>query len=164
MRHHPLFDFFKTASLEAAVVSDLTNQERQLRSLLRIWTALFGAGAVFFFLVPSLFTNTLNAIGEVFGIDANPLPSNVERFWNALAVSMMATITYLAYQAQKEIQKARRLIKAILVAKAVSTLAFTASFFIDRAAFAYLAGGLFCDGPIFVITWFLYHRVFRKTP
>ena len=128
----------------------LNPAERQLRNLLRIWTGLFGLGALLFFVRPSLVTDLLH------------LPANAERFWNSLAVSMMATVTYLAYEAQKDVQRSRRLIRALLVAKAASTVAFTFALWTDGLRLGYLAAGLGCDGPIFIVTALMYRKVFRK--
>ena len=137
---------------------EMTPNERQLSTLLRIWTALFGIGAVLFLLAPDAVVALLDRIGPSIGLASIPPHPSTGPFWNVLAVSLMATVTYLAYQAQKDIAKGRRLVQAILIAKGVSALAFIAHFWIGPRSFPPLAGFL-CDGSIFAVTFLAYKRV-----
>ena len=121
--------------------------ERQLQLLLRLWTGLFGIGALLFLIAPSQVTNLL------------ALPPASERFWNALAVAMMAAVTALSYEAQKDVPKGRILVRILLVAKATSTLGFALALLTDGFRVGYLAG-VVCDGSIFWITAWMYRRVF----
>ncbi|HSA59382.1 MAG TPA: hypothetical protein VLJ37_06820 [bacterium] len=137
----------------------LTPQERQLRTLMRLWTFLFGAGAVAFL----LFGDWILYSGNYFsveimkwGLPAMPLP--VEKFWLSLTVSMMATITMIAYYIQKDVRANLVLTSFLLVSKLTSTSVMLSAFFWDRPYFNYLMGSVFCDGPIFVLTLIFYRR------
>src|ERR1700716_751205 len=80
------------------VDSELIPEERALRDLLRAWTVLFGAGALSFALAPDRTLLSLNALpGAV-------VPVGEERFWNALAVSLMATLTTLCGLAAADVR------------------------------------------------------------
>src|SRR5262245_5111223 len=137
----------------------LTREELQLRVLMRFWTLLFGTGAVAFL----LFGDWILYSGNYFsveimkwGLPAMPLP--VEKFWLSLAVSMMATITMLAYYIQKDVRANIVLTSFLLVSKLTSTSVMLSAFFWDRPYFNYLVGSVFCDGPIFLITLIFYRR------
>ncbi len=93
----------------------LTDEERALRSLLRFWTLLFGAGAVSFAADPDRSTASLNLL------PGPSLPESSEKYWNALAVSLMATITVLSAMAATDVRRRRALVWPLMVSKAVSS-------------------------------------------
>jgi hypothetical protein len=124
--------------------AELTAQERALRDLLRAWTVLFAAGGLSFAMTPERTLRNLNRLPG-----AN-LPVGEERFWNALAVSLMATLTTLCAFASADVRGRRHLVVPVLVSKAASSGMFLARF-AARPRAAYLAGAA-CDGAILVAT------------
>ncbi len=122
----------------------LTDSERSLRSLLRFWTLLFGAGAVSFAVDPDRATGVLNVLPGA------PLPPSSERYWNALAVSLMATITALSAMAASDVRRRRSLVWPLMLSKAVSSGMYARRFAAERST-AYLAGAV-VDGSILVVT------------
>jgi hypothetical protein len=123
----------------------LTDAERRLRDLLRLWTVLFGAGAVAFAAQPE---RTTAALGLLPGPS---LPPSEERFWNALAVSLMATLTVLSATAAADVRARRGLVRPLLVSKAASTLMFLRRYRTPPRRTPYLAGAV-CDGSILLAT------------
>ena len=141
----------------------LTREERQLASLMRFWTWLFGFGAVAFL----LFGDWILYSGNYFSVaimkwtlPAMPLP--VEKFWLSLTVSLMATITMISHYIAKDVRTNLLLTSFLLVSKLTSTLVMLSAFFWDRPYFNYLLGSVFCDGPIFVITFIFYRRAVKS--
>jgi hypothetical protein len=122
----------------------LTDEERALRSLLRLWTLLFGAGAVSFAVDPERSTGSLNVL------PGPSLPASSEKYWNALAVSLMATITVLTAMAATDVRRRRALVWPLMVSKAVSTGMFLRRFTEQRST-PYLIGAA-VDGSILVAT------------
>lgn len=122
----------------------LTADERALRDLLRVWTVLFASGALSFALTPDRTLRSLNALPGA------AVPVGDEKFWNALAVSLMATLTALCALAAEDVRGRRQLVVPILVSKAASTTMFLARF-ARRRRTAYLAGAA-TDGSILAIT------------
>jgi hypothetical protein len=125
--------------------NELNDDERRLRDLLRLWTVLFGAGAVSFATRPERTTALL-------GLLPGPsLPRGEERFWNALAVSLMATLTALSAAAAADVRARRMLVPPLLVSKAASTLMFAGRYSARPRRTPYLAGAV-CDGSILLLT------------
>ena len=122
----------------------LTSEERALRDLLRAWTVLFASGALSFALTPDRTLRSLNAL------PGPAVPLGDERFWNALAVSLMATLTALCALAAEDVRGRRQLVVPILVSKAVSSSMFLARF-VRRPRTAYLAGAA-TDRSILALT------------
>lgn len=123
----------------------LTDAERRLRDLLRIWTLLFGAGVIAFAAQPE---RTTAALGLLPGPS---LPAGEERFWNALAVSLMATLTMLSATAAGDVRGRRSLVRPLLVSKTASTLMFLRRYRTPPRRTPYLAGAV-CDGSILLVT------------
>lgn len=122
----------------------LSDAERSLRSLLRFWTLLFGAGAVSFAIDPDRSTATLNVL------PGPALPPSSEKYWNALAVSLMATITALSAMAATDVRRRRAFVWPLLLSKAVSSGMYVRRFAEERRT-PYLAGAA-VDGSIFLLT------------
>ncbi|HXA29266.1 MAG TPA: hypothetical protein VN193_11030 [Candidatus Angelobacter sp.] len=122
----------------------LTDEERSLRSLLRFWTLLFGAGALSFAVDPDRSTGVLNTL------PGPSLPPSSEKYWNALAVSLMATITVLSGMAATDVRRRRAFVWPLMLSKAVSSGMY-ARRFAERRATPYLVGAL-VDGSILVVT------------
>lgn len=122
----------------------LTDEERRLRSLLRFWTLLFGAGAAGFAADPDRSTASLNLL------PGPSLPPSSEKYWNALAVSLMATITTLSAIAASDVRRRRAFVWPLMVSKAVSSGMYLRRFSEDRRT-PYLVGAA-VDGSILVVT------------
>ena len=122
----------------------LTPAELRLRSLLRVWTLLFAAGAVSFGVDPDRSTASLNLL------PGPALPQSSEKYWNALAVSLMATITTLTAMAATDVRRRRALVWPLMVSKAVSSGMFVARFREQRST-PYLVGAA-VDGSILAVT------------
>jgi len=143
--------------------TSLTREEKQLKSLMKFWTFLFGLGAVAFL----LFGDWILYAGNYFSVEimkwslpAMPLP--VEKFWLSLTVSMMATITMISHYIQKDVRANIVLTSFLLVSKLTSTSVMLSAFFWDKPYFNYLMGSVFCDGPIFLITLIFYRRAVKS--
>lgn len=122
----------------------LTTEERRLRSLLRFWTVLFAAGAVSFGADPDRATGSLNVL------PGPPLPESSEKYWNALAVSLMATITALSAMAASDVRRRRAFVWPLMVSKAVSSGMYVTRWAEERRT-PYLVGAA-VDGSILVVT------------
>lgn len=122
----------------------LTPAEQRLRSLLRVWTLLFAAGAVSFGADPDRSTASLNLL------PGPALPQSSEKYWNALAVSLMATITTLTAMAATDVRRRRALVWPLMVSKAVSSGTFVARWREQRST-PYLVGAA-VDGSILAVT------------
>ena len=122
----------------------LTAEERRLRALLRFWTVLFAAGAVSFGADPDRSTASLNLL------PGPALPASSEKYWNALAVSLMATLTGLCAMAATDVRRRRAFVWPVLLSKAVSSGMYLTRFRADRRT-PYLVGGV-VDGSILVVT------------
>ena len=122
----------------------LTAAERRLRALLRFWTVLFGAGAISFGADPDRSTGSLNLLPGA------SLPVSSEKYWNALAVSLMATLTTLCAIASTDVRRRRGFVLPVLVSKAVSSGMFLTRYREERRT-PYLVGGA-VDGSILLVT------------
>lgn len=122
----------------------LTDAERRLRALLRVWTLLFGAGAVSFAVDPDRATGVLNVL------PGPSLPPSSEKYWNALAVSLMATITALSAMAAADVRRRRGMVWPLMLSKAVSSGMYLRRFGEQRRT-PYLVGAL-VDGSILAVT------------
>ena len=132
---------------------DLTAEERALRDLLRAWTVLFAAGALNFALLPE---RTLTTLGHLPG---EALPRE-DRFWNALAVSLMATLTTLCAVAASDVRRHRSFVLPVLVSKAVSSGMYLLRYAENPRRTSHLAGAL-CDGSILAVTLRRYRAATR---
>jgi hypothetical protein len=122
----------------------LTEEERSLRTLLRFWTLLFGAGAVSFAVDPDRSTGALNLL------PGPSLPRSSEKYWNTLAVSLMATITALSAMAATDVRRRRAMVWPLMLSKAVSSGMYVRRFTEQRST-PYLVGAA-VDGSILVLT------------
>ena len=131
----------------------LSVDERALRDLLRVWTVLFAAGALNFAVAPE---RTLATLG---GLPGEPLPRQ-DRFWNALAVSLMATLTTLCAVAASDVRQNRSWVRPVLVSKAVSSGMYLLRFVENPRGTTHLVGAL-CDGSILAVTLRRYRAAAR---
>ena len=136
----------------------LTLFEQGLANMMIAWVLLFGSGVVIFWLFPeSLVKNLAFFGGYLFDMSRFvELPAPAERFWSALALSLMATLTVLCAFVAWDVRKYQHFTIPVLVSKAASTFFFLHFYWNERPAFAYLGGAIFSDGPIFVATLAVY--------
>jgi hypothetical protein len=127
-----------------STATDLTPQEQSLRSLLRFWTLLFAAGAISFGADPDRSTASLNLL------PGPSLPRSTEKYWNALAVSLMATLTTLCALAATDVRKRRSFVWPVMVSKAVSSGMYLTRWRSERST-PYLVGAA-VDGSILIET------------
>ena len=136
----------------------MTLQERQLIYCLRWWVGFFAAATVLFAAFPFDVIYWLNNIGHaIFRWPYKSLGLPNEHFWQILAVSLLATLTYIAAIAQSDIRQNLSYVKLIIVAKFVSSAGFLTALVITGPYFVYLVGAVI-DFLIFAITLFCYRR------
>lgn len=139
-----------------------TKQERQLLTLLRIWTVVFLGTGVVFVVAPDAVIRYIEMVGRgIFHWKHAPLQLGTERFWLVLASSLMATLTFLSYKAQSNLLRNILYTSVILIAKFVSTVGFLVCFIFAENSFVYLTGAI-VDGTIFLITAMLYHSALKS--
>jgi hypothetical protein len=122
----------------------VTAAERRLVWLLRGYAALFLVAAVLYLLLPNTALGIANWAGARLALA--PIPLSTERFWLVLAFSMLVTLAYLCWVAQRDVRANRSLVGAVLVCKTCSTVCYLVLFAIERHL-AYLLGGL-TDGVL----------------
>lgn len=141
-----------------------TKQERHLIALLRVWTVVFLGAGVLFAVAPDWTIRYIEKIGSgVFGWTSSLVELGTERFWLVLTVSLMATLTYLAYKAQSDLLRHTGSVRALLLAKFASTAGFVVCFLTVQKSFIYLTGAVI-DGCILIITAVLYHAAMKSRP
>lgn len=138
-----------------------TPAQKKLILLLRLWVVLFGLAGASFYLIPDQLFTLLNTVSQKFFPSAGLNTHGTDRFWLSLCMSLMVTLTFICYMAQKNIEANLGLVLALLVSKFASTLFFFMSFMIYDRLGAYLIG-LLTDGIIFLITYAFYQRVRRE--
>jgi hypothetical protein len=143
------------------VIRNPTREELRLKRLMQFWTLLFALGAVVFLFFGNWMFDLGNRTGsKLFGLPPMPEPVG-ERFWLTLTTSLMVLLTALAYYIQKDVVANKRLTSLVLISKLTSTLTFLGFYLIEDRYFNYLLGSVFCDGPIFVVTFIFYRRALR---
>jgi hypothetical protein len=131
-----------------------TQAERVFRSWMLVSIGMYSVGAVGFLVIGGWIPGLLESlVGRPLGFSA--YPALVEgAFWRALAVSMMAMITWISWQSWRDPRANANLVPILLLSKACSTGVYFI-YFLKDGAFPYLLG-MFTDGPIFVVTAFLW--------
>lgn len=132
---------------------------------MQIWAGLFAFGTFAFLFFGDRILENGNRIGEhLFNSPPMPLPVEIpaERFWLTLTTSSMVTLTALCYYIQRDVVTNKRLTVFVLISKIVSTLTYLGFYFLDAPFFNYLMGSVFCDGPIFVITFLFYRSAVKS--
>jgi len=140
-------------------MDELTKEEQQLAVMMKVWAIVFGIGGVIFFLFPEKLFDSMNMTSTIIFKDTLPLlKQSSEKFWSALSLSLMTTLTFMCWLASKDIRKNGNLVKAVLVSKLASTLFYIFFFIDDSRILAYIIGSMFSDGPIFIIILVFYMR------
>lgn len=140
----------------------LTKQERGFLTLLRIWMVLFFLTTILFIIAPDWTLNYLTDIGRgIFGWSEPPIALGAERFWFVLAIALLATLTYICFEAQRDFLRNIDYARPIIIAKFISTLGFLICLMFFGHRFFYLVGALI-DGLIFIITWYYYNAAAKS--
>ncbi|MGR3310730.1 MAG: DUF362 domain-containing protein [Candidatus Brocadiales bacterium] len=136
---------------------NMTREEKHLKIVLIISAITFLISGLAFAFFPELILRLFNLISRIFLPGLKEIPISVEKFWVALAFSMMMTITALCYIAQYNVRKNKGYIVPLLISKSVSSISALCFFIFSARYFAYLAIFI-TDGTIFWITLFFYIR------
>ena len=141
-----------------------TRQERHFQTFMRILIVAFlGAGALLV-VKPIVTISYIERIGHsVFGWTSPPLPLIADPFWLTFVASFMIMLVYCAYKAQANHLRTIGYARVILLAKFVTTLGFTLSFFLVQESFVYLVSAI-TDGLIFFITLALFSSAAKSRP
>jgi uncharacterized protein (DUF362 family) len=162
----PLDQYTGSKSVEPVISQPpmyLTREENQLRLFLALSAMVYLVAGLAFAVVPDPILKIINYIADHVRPTINlgsAIPVVDAQFWLSLAFSMMMVITYLCYIAQLNIRKNKGFIKALLVAKAASSLS-SFAFILTHKYFASLVI-LLVDGSIFLMTFYFYNRANRS--
>ncbi|MBZ5510996.1 MAG: DUF362 domain-containing protein [Acidobacteriia bacterium] len=138
-------------------MTHVRREEKQLALFLRISAFVYLAVGFAFLIVPGRLLWAFNWVSMRM-LPALPLtPIGMERFWTALAFSMMMTITGICFVAQRNIRKRKHLVILLLLSKCASSLSAVFLFLLSTRYLSYL--GIFAvDGTIFWMTLLFYIR------
>ncbi len=128
--------------------------------MLRVWMVLLLGATVIFLFHGNALIGILNDLAPVRSLSLVLLPLPVEKFWLALALSLMVTLVFLCYWGQKDIQKNHQAVVPFLISKFASTFFYFVFFAAVLPTFAYFVG-MIADGLMFLATYFVY-RAFLK--
>lgn len=132
--------------------------EHHLRGLLRLWALLFTGMAILLAFLPGHIIAVLNHVGvEWIHWSGPPMVAPPDRFFSALACSLLVLLALLAYSAQSDPRRRLAAIRAILVSKIISSGIYAVSYLADAHYFAYVVGAII-DGTIFAVTYYYYRR------
>jgi hypothetical protein len=143
----------------------LTKEENHLRLFLQLSAITYLIAGLAFALLPKLIIKYINVFGDQVRLIINlgkAIPNEDAQFWLSLAFSMMMIITYLCYMAQLNIRKNKGFIKALLVAKAASSMSSFAFILFHKPPYFASLVILLVDGSIFLITLYFYSRANRS--
>ena len=139
-------------------------EEKQAALFLRISAFVYLVSGFAFLFVPMPILSAFNWLSIRIFPNLPLTPIDDERFWTALAFSMMMTITAICFAAQFNIRKYKNLVLILLVSKCASSLSALFLFLLSKRYFSYL--GIFAiDGVIFWVTLIFYlraHKAFFK--
>jgi len=145
----------------------LTKEEHQLRLFLQLSAITYLVVGLAF----ALFREHILQRIDDFAVHAHLIPILGERipyadgeFWLSLAFSMMMTITVLCYMAQLNVRKNKGFVRALLVAKAASSLSSLGFILFHKPAYFASLVILLVDGSIFWITLYFYVRASQLLP
>ena len=98
----------------------LSGREEAFRLLMRGYVLLFGVGSIAFLVYQNLLLDLLNRLAQALGLPT--LPLSTEQFWLALTVSLMVTLTVLAFLVQRNVLGAAHGPIAITIARTIGQL------------------------------------------
>lgn len=137
--------------------SSLTQPERALRTLLRLWVVAFFAVGLWFAVAPDSVSEALNAAGRLVHWPGPELPPLANHLWHVLAISLMGVLVAMSSRAIKELGHSLLLVRLIILAKLISAAGYALALGGENH-FAYLAGAL-VDLGIAGVTYYFYRRV-----
>ncbi len=135
----------------------LSHEERALRKLMAVSGAVYLVAGSIFAVAPGKILSAINAVSAAVAPGLAPAPVSGERFWVALAFSMMMTITVLSFLAAYNIRRYKVLVVPLLVSKASSALSALAYFAFAARQLANLVI-VIVDGSLFWITLYFFLR------
>jgi uncharacterized protein (DUF362 family) len=133
---------------------------RQLRALLIVSGIAYLFVGFAFALIPDPILRAVNALSRVLTPCLPPAGLPRERFWVALAFSMMMTISALCFLAALNLRRHKGYVVPLLVAKAASTLSSLVYFAASTHQLASLVIFL-VDGTLFCVTLYFFVRAQR---
>lgn len=142
-------------------MNQYTPAQNKLILLLRLWVVLFTVAGASFYIIPDRLSSLMNDISQKLFPSLPLITPITDRYWLSLSMSLMITLVFICYMAQKNITANLVLVRALLVSKFASTLFFFISFIVGDRLGAYLVG-LLTDGIIFLITYAFYQPVRRE--
>jgi hypothetical protein len=122
---------------------------RFYRLVLRVFAVSFAVVGILFVLRPEGLVSDLDALGAALGSFA-ATPRSELRFWVSLAFAYMVLVTMLAWIAQRDLRRYRRLLPILAAGKAASSLSCLAYYWLSISAFPYLVNFL-VDGTITLV-------------
>ena len=140
--------------------SQMAAAPRQLRVFLIVSGIVYLIVGFAFALIPEPLLRAVNALSRVLTPCLPPAGLPRERFWVALAFSMMMTISALCFAAALNIQRNKGYVLPLLVAKAASTLSSLVYFAVSTHQLANLVIVL-VDGTLFCLTLYFFVRAQR---
>ncbi len=93
-----------------------------LATVCRFWTVVFVIVGLGFALTPQLIAELLNRLAATLGLTPG-IPTGRDSLWYMLALSLMATLAYLSWEAARP-QAPPTALRAVLLSKMVSTAGF----------------------------------------
>jgi hypothetical protein len=138
----------------------MTREERQLKGLMALSAFVYFVAGLAFALVPAWVLTGINRVSRLVAPGLPEIPLQAERFWLALAFSMMMTIAALSYATYVNVRRNRGFVVALLVSKLASSASAMCFFYLTARHFAYLVITA-VDAQIFLITLLFYLRANR---
>jgi len=135
----------------------VNREEKQAVLFLKASAAVYFLVGLAFMVFPDLILSLFNRVSGLLFPSLPLTPIDGDRFWTALAFSMMMTIAAISFAAQHNIRKNRPLVVILLVSKAASSLSGLLLFLLQNRYFSYLGIAL-VDGAIFWITLVFFVR------
>lgn len=139
----------------------LTSNEKKLVILLRLWMVLFFLASLGFVFFGETVVSQINFTVQKISSVLEPADLSHNPFWIALVMSLMWTLVFICYKAQKDIRAHLNLVSVLLFSKFVSTFFYFVYFTFTQKIGAYLLGCL-TDGSIFLITYAYFLKVQKE--
>ncbi len=132
-----------------------------LRTWMIVSAVLYAGGGLTFMFGQNILLDNLNRTSmRLFGDRFPLIPLSSEKFWLALANSMMLMLVVISVMAAYDPASFHMMVLIILFSKAASTIQYLVYFFTDKRYFAYLVGAA-ADGPLFLVTLYFFVRVLQ---
>lgn len=138
----------------------MTREERQLRGFMALSAIVYFAAGLAFALVPSWVLTGLNRLSRLVAPGLPEIPLPAERFWLALAFSLMMTMAALSYATFVNVRRNRGFVVALLISKLASSASAACFFYLTARHLAYLVISV-VEAQIFLITLLFYLRANR---